>query len=74
MEDAEAPMLGQQQWEAVHVRHAQGQTMSAIARELDLDPKTARTCLRQSSWQPYPVFLRFPWITFELRVHRDASG
>jgi len=53
MEDAEAPMLGQQQWEAVHVRHAQGQTISAIARELDLDRKTVRTCLRQSSWQPY---------------------
>ena len=33
MEDAEAPMLGQQQWEAVHARHAQGQTISAIARE-----------------------------------------
>ena len=53
MEDAEAPMLGQQQWEAVHARHAQGQTISAIARELDMDRKTVRTCLRQSSWQPY---------------------
>ena len=36
-EDMEAPVLGQQQWEAVHVRHARGENISAIARELDLE-------------------------------------
>ena len=53
LEDAEAPMLGQQQWEAIHARHAQRHSVAAIARELDLDRKTVRTCLRQTSWQPY---------------------
>lgn len=52
-EDVEAPVLGQQQWEAVHLRHARGENVSAIARELDLDRKTVRSCLQQSSWKPY---------------------
>jgi len=51
--DTEEPVLGQQQWEAVHERRSHGQSVSAIARELDLDRKTVRTCLGQSSWQPY---------------------
>jgi transposase len=46
-------MLGQQQWEAVHERRSGGRSISAIARELDLDRKTVRSCLRQASWQPY---------------------
>jgi len=52
-EDAEAPVLGQKQWEGVHERRAGGQSISAIARELDLDRKTVRSCLRQLAWQPY---------------------
>jgi transposase len=52
-EDAEAAVLGQQQWETIHERRAQGQSISAIARELDLDRKTVRSCLKQGSWQPY---------------------
>src|SRR5688572_7770585 len=52
-EDTEALVLGQQQWEAVHQRRARGQSISAIARELDLDRKTVRSCLQQASWQPY---------------------
>ena len=52
-QDMEAPVLGQQQWEAVHARRAQGESISAIARELDLDRKTVRNCLQQSSWKPY---------------------
>ena len=51
--DTEAPVLGQQQWESVHERRARGHSVSAIARELDLDRKTVRTCLQQASWQPY---------------------
>jgi transposase len=51
--DTEEPVLGLQQWEAVHERRSRGQTVSAIARELDLDRKTVRTCLQQASWQPY---------------------
>ena len=52
-EDMEAPVLAQQQWEAVHERRARGQNISAISRELELDRKTVRSCLQQASWQPY---------------------
>ena len=52
-QDTEAPVLGQQQWEAVHERRARGQSVSAIARELELDRKTVRTCLRLPAWRPY---------------------
>ena len=52
-EDMEAAVLGQKQWEAVHERRARGQSISAIARELDLDRKTVRSCVQQASWQPY---------------------
>jgi transposase len=51
--DTEAPVLGLQQWEAVHERRSRGQSISAIARELELDRKTVRSCLRQAAWQPY---------------------
>jgi transposase len=53
VQDTEAPVLGQQQWDAVHERHARGQSVSAIARELDLDRKTVRSCLQQAAWRPY---------------------
>jgi hypothetical protein len=36
-EDTDAPVLGSQRWEEVHERRARGHTISAIARELDLD-------------------------------------
>lgn len=52
-QDTEEPVLGLQQWEAVHERHSRGLSISAISRELELDRKTVRTCLRQVSWQPY---------------------
>lgn len=51
--DTEEPVLGLQQWEAVREWHARGLSISGIARELDLDRKTVRTCLRQAAWQPY---------------------
>jgi transposase len=51
--NTEAPVLGQQQWEAVHERHKSGLSISAIARECDLDRKTVRTCLQQACWRPY---------------------
>jgi transposase len=51
--DMEAPVLGQQQWDAVHDRRREGHSISAIARELGLDRKTVRSCLRQAAWRPY---------------------
>lgn len=53
MSDTGVGVLGQQQWEAVHARRAAGHSQSRIARELDLDRKTVRSCLRQTTWQPY---------------------
>ena len=50
---AEGDLVGQRQWQTIHERHAMGQTISAIARELELDRKTVRTCLRQKNWTPY---------------------
>jgi hypothetical protein len=52
-QDTEAPVLGLQQWEAVHERRARGLSISCIARDLELDRKTVRSCLQQGSWQPY---------------------
>ena len=52
-ENTEAPVLGQQQWETVHERRSRGQSISAIAREMDLDRKTVRSCLQQARWAPY---------------------
>jgi transposase len=46
-------VLGQQQWQAVHERRARGQSISTIARQLDIDRKTVRSCLQQAAWQPY---------------------
>lgn len=51
--DTEDVVIGQQQWEAIHARRANGQGISALARELELDRKTVRACLRQQSWKPY---------------------
>jgi len=51
--DTEAPVVGQQQWEAVHGLRSRGLSISAIARELGLDRKTVRSCLSQASWRPY---------------------
>ena len=51
--DTEGGVVGQQQWEDVRQRHAGGQSLSAIARELGLDRKTVRNCIRDVAWQPY---------------------
>jgi len=48
--DTEDSLIGQQQWQAIHERHAAGQGVSKIARELELDRKTVRSNLRQSAW------------------------
>ncbi len=49
----EVAVVGQEQWEGIRGRSAAGQSVSAIARELGLDRKTVRSCLRRETWQPY---------------------
>ncbi len=51
--DTEEGVIGQQQWQAIRERHAEGQSISAIARDLDLDRKTVRSAVRQAVWAPY---------------------
>jgi transposase len=51
--DPEHTVIGQRQWQGIHDRHAGGQSVAGIARDLDLDRKTVRSCLRQPTWQPY---------------------
>lgn len=46
-------MLGRERWEEVRRMHAEGQSLSRIARETHLDRKTVRRCLRQEVWKPY---------------------
>lgn len=51
--DPERNVIGQRQWEDIHDRRAAGQSVSAIARNLELDRKTVQSCLRRLTWQPY---------------------
>lgn len=49
----EVAVVGQEQWEAIRSMGAAGQSVSAIAREMGLDRKTVRSCLRREAWKPY---------------------
>ncbi len=47
-------MLQQDRWEQVRRLHfEEHRSVSAIARDLDLDRKTVRRCLRERVWRPY---------------------
>ncbi len=49
----EAGMVQRDRWEEVRRLAAAQKSVSEIARELALDRKTVRRCLRQAAWQPY---------------------
>ena len=49
----ENSVIGQQQWMAIHERRRGGQSVSAIARDMDLDRKTVRSALKRREWAPY---------------------
>ncbi len=66
--DTEDTLIGQQQWEAIRERHAGGQSISRIGRELELDRKTVRLCLQQHAWTPYLRKTKAPSV---LDVHRQ---
>ncbi len=65
--DAEASLVAQQQWQAIHDRRAAGQSVSAIAREQDIDRKTVRACLQQQAWTPYRREVAAPTLLDEHR-------
>lgn len=49
----EAEVISKERWEEIWRMHAAGQTISEIARLLDLDRKTVRFSLRKKEWAPY---------------------
>ena len=51
--DAEGGVIGREQWQAIRDKRSLGMSVSALAREFDLDRKTVRNCLRRSEWVPY---------------------
>jgi transposase len=46
-------MIGKERWAEIRRLREAGDTVSGIARQLGLDRKTVRACLRQETWQPY---------------------
>jgi transposase len=60
--DAEVALINQSMWQAVHERSKAGATVSAIARELDIDRKTVRRCLKQPEWTPYARTVKAPTV------------
>ena len=66
--DTEDTVIGKHQWEAIHQRHAGKQSVSGIARELELDRKTVRLCLQQQAWTPYLRKVKAPSV---LDAHRQ---
>lgn len=46
-------MIGQERWAEIRRLGDAGATVSAIARQMDVDRKTVRGCLRRSTWTPY---------------------
>lgn len=47
-------MVRKERWEEIRrLFHEERRTVSAIARQLDVDRKTVRRCLRQREWAPY---------------------
>jgi transposase len=50
---AEAEVVGKERWEEIRRLREAGQSVSAIARRMDVDRKTVRNCLKKSGWAPY---------------------
>jgi transposase len=68
-EHSEARMVREERWEEIRRLYFQERHgVSRIARALDLDRKTVRRCLRQSTWQPYR---REPASDTLLTMHAD---
>jgi transposase len=50
----EAGMVGEERWKEIRRQHREeGRSISAIARDMQLDRKTVRRCLREEAWRPY---------------------
>lgn len=49
----EESVISKDRWEELQQRRSQGQSVSQIARAMDLDRKTVRTALAKAEWTPY---------------------
>ncbi len=50
----EAEMVGEERWAEIRRQHfEEDQSISAIARLMELDRKTVRRCLRDDAWRGY---------------------
>ncbi len=50
----EVEMVGKERWAEIRRQHyEEGESISAIVRRMELDRKTVRRCVRESSWRPY---------------------
>ena len=70
----EVEMVGQDRWEEIHRRAGAGASIRAIARELDVDRKTVRRCLRQTEWKPYQRATRSETLLTRARRVPAAPG
>jgi len=53
-QSGDSAMVQKERWEQIQRMFRQEhRSVSAIARELGIDRKTVRRCLRSPSWQPY---------------------
>ena len=50
---AEMPVISKERWEELRRMHAEGQSVSQMARMSGLDRKTVRSCLRKAQWSGY---------------------
>jgi len=50
---AEVPVISKERWEELRRMHAEGQSVSQIARVTGLDRKTVRSSLHRDQWIPY---------------------
>ena len=86
----EVVVVGQEQWEVIRSRHAAGESVSAMARDLGLDRKTVRGCIKREVFKPYrrdaarPTLLdahmdwlrrRAPQVAFSARIlHQELRA
>jgi transposase len=53
-EPAESEMVQRERWDEIRrLYYQERRTIAAIARQLEVDRKTVRRCVRQVAWQPY---------------------
>lgn len=61
-------MVQEERWQEIHRLREEGLSITGIARQLDVDRKTVRRCLRQEAWQAYQ---RPPRTDTLLAAHAD---